>query len=256
MDGQQRPRPQVRLAVAHQLVVRPVAHQLGQLGRIGDVERLDRDVRLGVAGAVPVEVVTARAPAAPVVLADRDLGVLRVVLPLHVAEGTPDRQLPADVGLGLERLAALLEGQGVQGAAGAEVEVVAIVEDAGALAVDLDGAGLRLALLVVLDPVGLAHLRPVRPELPRVRVELVDVRLDPLAVLLVGEVRAEGAAAGVGRLLVDAGAALAEDARVVGREPREVAAEHLRLVGRIDELDEGAGKDEVDFRHDATLRAG
>ena len=103
MDGQQRPRPQVRLAVAHQLVVRPVAHQLGQLGRIGDVERLDRDVRLGVAGAVPVEVVAARAPAAPVVLADRDLGVLRVVLPLHVAEGTPDRQLPADVGLGLER---------------------------------------------------------------------------------------------------------------------------------------------------------
>ena len=92
-----------------QLVVRRRAHQLGQLGLVGDVDRLDGDVGLGVAGAVPVEVVAARAPAAPVVLADRHLGVGRAVLPLDVAEGAPDRQLPAHVGLGLERVASRAE---------------------------------------------------------------------------------------------------------------------------------------------------
>ena len=55
-----------------QLVVPLLAHQLDQLGAHRDVDRLGADVRLGVAAAVPVEVVTAGAPAAPVVLRDDD----------------------------------------------------------------------------------------------------------------------------------------------------------------------------------------
>ena len=102
-----------------QLVVRRLAHQLDQLGRAADVERLGRVVRLGVARAVPVEVVPAGAPAAPVVLHDRDLGVRRAVLPLDGAEGPPDRQLPAHVGLGLQGVPALPQSQCVQRAAGA-----------------------------------------------------------------------------------------------------------------------------------------
>ena len=69
--------------------------------------------------------------------------------------------------------------------------------------------------------------------LPQLVVEHVDVRRDPLLVGLVGEVGAEGAAADVGRVGVDAAAALAEDARVARRQPGEVAAHHLGLVGGV-----------------------
>ena len=47
--------------------------------RVGDVDGVGADVGLGVAGAVPVEVVAALAPAPAVVLRDRHLGVRRVV---------------------------------------------------------------------------------------------------------------------------------------------------------------------------------
>ena len=77
---------------------------------------------------------------------------------------------------------------------------------------------------------------------------------DPLLVGLVGEVRAERAAAGVGGVGVDALAALAEDAVVARGEPGQVAAEHLVGVGRVDELDEGAGEDQIDFGHLTSLR--
>ena len=144
----------------------------------------------------------------------------------------------------------------MQGAPGAGVEVGAVVEHARALAVDLDRPGLRLAVVVVLEPVGLLDLLAVRTELPGVRVQLVDERADPLLVVLVREVGTQRAAADFRGFLVDPGAALPEDARVVGRQPGEVAAEHLRVVGGIDELDEGTGKDEVDFGHGQTLRGG
>ena len=62
VDREPRPRRQVRLAVLDQLVVRRLAHQRDQLGLVGDVQRLAADVRLGVAGAVPVQVVAARRP--------------------------------------------------------------------------------------------------------------------------------------------------------------------------------------------------
>ena len=66
---------QVGHAVLGQLVVRRVAHQLAQLALVGAEDRLPADVGLGVAAAVPVEVVAARPPAAPVVLRDRGLQV-------------------------------------------------------------------------------------------------------------------------------------------------------------------------------------
>ena len=53
---------QVRLAEPDELVVRRPAHQLDQLRTVGDVDRLAADVRLGVARAVPVQVVAARRP--------------------------------------------------------------------------------------------------------------------------------------------------------------------------------------------------
>src|SRR6478735_11284599 len=249
-----RARPHVRVAVAHQLVVRRLPHEGDQLGLVGDVDGLDGDVRLGVAGAVPVKVVAAGTPAAAVVLADRDLGVRRAVLALDGAERAPDRQLPADVGLGLDRVLAEPEGQRVQRAAGAALpggggEVVAVVEDAGLLAVDDRRERLALAVLVDLDPVLRADLAAVWLLLPQVVVEHLDVGRDPLLVVLVGEVRAERAAADIGSDGIDALAALAEDAHEAGRQPGEVAAQHLGLVGRVDELDVRAGEDQVDFGH-------
>ena len=47
----------------------------------------------------------------------------------------------------------------------------------------------------------------------------------------------------------------AEDAGPPRRQPGQVAAEHLVLVGGVAELHPGAGKDQVDFGHADTLRA-
>src|SRR5688500_4197450 len=85
VHGQRRARTQVPLAVRNELVVRRPPHQRDELAGGGEVERLWSDVCLGVAGAVPVEVVAARAPAPPVVLLDGHLGVGRPVLQLDGA---------------------------------------------------------------------------------------------------------------------------------------------------------------------------
>src|SRR4029078_9946993 len=84
-------------------------HQLPELGLVGDVDRVGGHMRLGVPGAVPVEIMSTRPPATSVVLGDRDLGVGGAVGSLDVAERTPDRKLPADVRLGLERMAVLAQ---------------------------------------------------------------------------------------------------------------------------------------------------
>jgi hypothetical protein len=68
-------------------------------------------------------------------------------------------------------------------------------------------------------------------------------------------VRAQRAAADVRRVLVDALAALAEDALVAGGEPGQVAAHHLRVVVGVGELDEGTGEDQVDLGHSLSLVA-
>ena len=94
-----------------------------------------------------------------------------------------------------------------------------------------------------------AFLRPRVVELPVLPVEHLHERPDALLVVLVGEVRAERAAAVVGPLGVDALAALAEDAHPARREPGQVAAEHLVVVGGVAELHPGAGKDKIYFWH-------
>jgi hypothetical protein len=192
-------------------------------------------------------------PAATVVLGDRDLGVRRVVLPLDRAVLAADGQLPAHVGLGLERLATLQESQAVQRTSGATVEVRAVVEHARRLAVDLHRPGLRLAVLVLLDPVALAH-RAARVELPHLRGQLGDVRRHALLVVGVGEVGSERAAAGVRGVGVDAGAAAAEDAGVARGQPRQVAPEQLVGIVGIGELHPRTGERQLDFGHRNSLR--
>jgi hypothetical protein len=108
----------------------------------------------------------------------------------------------------------------------------------------------RLALALV---VGL-HPRVLGPgagvvELPGLRRQQLREPPHALLVALVGEVCAERAAAVIGPPGIDALAALTEDAHVARRQPGEVALEHLRLVRGIDELDVGAGNDEVGLRH-------
>src|SRR5512139_1634582 len=247
VDGQRRPRPQVRLAQPDELVVPLASHQLDELRAVRDVHRLRPDVRLRVAAAVPVEVVSARAPATAFVLPEAHLGVRRAVGPLHVAEGTPDGQLPADVGLGLEGVPALAEGQAVEGAALAALEAGPVEEDARAL---VDG-GLAVTVLVGLDP-------PALPacvvELPVLGLEHLHEPLDPLLVVLVGEVRAERAAAVLGPVGVDARASLAEDAHPARGQPRQVTAEDLAVVGGVLELDPGTWEDGIYLWHGPTLR--
>ena len=157
---------------------------------------------------------------------------------LDLAVGAADRQLPADVGLDRVRLLAGEDGVLVQRAPGARGEAGAVEEDAGAV----DDLGLEGVVLA-------SRSRPmsrVRPGvvLPLVRAELLDDLLDPLDVVVVGEVRAEGAAAVVGAVGVDALAAAAEDAGPARGQPGQVAPEPLRVrpgVGRVGELHPDAG---------------
>jgi hypothetical protein len=200
--------------------------------------------------------VAARPPAGTVVLPDADLGVGRVVRALDVTEGTPQRQLPAHVRLGLDEVDALVEGQGVQRAAVAALEVAGVVEDARTSG----DAGLALAVVVGLHPPRSADLaalvQRLAAALPGRVVQHVDPLRDPLLVVLVREVRAQRAAAGRGRVGVDPLAAVAEDAGPARREPGQVAAEHLALVRRVLEFDPGSGKDGVDLGHRRTITPG
>ncbi|CAM5383565.1 hypothetical protein SFUMM280S_09049 [Streptomyces fumanus] len=177
------------LAQLGQPVVPGLAHQLGQLGPVGDVHRLARAVRRGRRRAPPVQVVAARPPAAAVVLTDRHLEHARVVGPVDPLVRPPDRQLPAHVRLGLQRLAALPQRQDVQRAAGAAGEAGPVLEDAR----PLERAGLAGTLLVLRHP---AVHRALGVVLPDVRGEPVATSSgDPPLVVLVGEVRAQRAAA-------------------------------------------------------------
>src|SRR4051794_25656321 len=256
MQGELRPRPQVRLAAGGEHVVRRLAHERDQLRGAGQVDRLGSDVGLGVARAVPVEVVTAGSPADPFVLADADLLVRRAVGALDVAEGAPQGQLPADVRLGLDEVDALPQRECVQGAAVATGEAAAVVEDARAAVGGLHGAGLALAVLdlgpALARDLALAAERE-RAVLPQAVVEPLDPAGHPLLVLAVGEVCPERAAAGVRRGLVDPLAAVAEDAGPRRRQPGEIAAEDLALVRRVGELQPGAGENGIDLGHPGTL---
>ncbi len=138
------------LAVPHQFGVALLAHQLGQLGGgrtrtparrapCAEVADVHHQCRSWPPGPQP------RRSYSPI----DDQEHARVVGPVDPVVRPPDRQLPAHVRLGLQRLAALPQRQDVQRAARAAREARPVLEDAGAV----DGPGLPLAVLVVLgDP--------------------------------------------------------------------------------------------------------
>ena len=214
-------------------------------------------VGLGVGGAVPVEVVPTGPPAVATVLTDAHLGVGRLVGPGHRPVLAPHRQLPADVGLGLQEVPALAERQQVQRAALAGRESGSVQEDAGAV----DHPGLAPGQLALRDVVRVLELDPAAGlgrtlVLPLAALELLGRPGHPLLVLVVSEVRTERAAPVVGPVGVDARTPLTENAGPAGREPGQVAAEDLVGVVRVDELGERTGERQQDFRHPCSLWRG
>ena len=137
----------------------------------------------------------------------------------------------------------------MQRAAGAGGEAGTVEEDAGAV----DDLGLAGAVLLLGPVVLVAGGAADGVVLPLVLAELLDGLLDALPVVLLGEVRAERAAAVVGPAGVDALAAAAEDARPAARQPRQVAAVALVRVGGVGELDPDAGEVQRCFSHRLTL---
>src|SRR5579875_1543277 len=212
--------------------------ELGQLGRIGNVERLGPDVRLRRGGAPPMQIVAAAAPGTAVELGQRthqDPRRVGTVDPLLLAA---DRQLPTHLGLGLQRMPAGAQRQGMQRAARTAGESGPVVEYAGA--VDLPGAP---AVVLVADRVAHADSLAVghRGVLPGRRVQLAGGLVYPLFVGRIGEKRAVAATTDVG-VRVNPVASAAENARPAGAQPGQVGPDHVLLVGRIDELDPFPGK--------------
>ena len=170
VQGEAAPRGEVGLAVGGQLVVPLLPHQLDQLGAHRDVDRLGarraprccrcstspgRD-RRGPSRAGRTRAMTTTSTSVP-------------SPPVDPLEGPPDRQLPADVRLGLEEVPPGAQREAVQGAPLAAGEAGPVGEDAGAV----DDPGLARPLLVLLGPVlGVVVL-------PRLRGELLDEASSP-----------------------------------------------------------------------------
>ncbi len=217
---------QAFLAQFRQAVVTRLAHQFGQFRAVGDVHRVPGAMGRSGRRAPPVQVVAARAPAATVVLTDRHLQHARVVRPVDPVVGPPDGQLPAHVRLGLQRLAALLEGEDVQRAPHAAREPRPVLEDARAL----ERPRLTLTVLVLRDPAAPPALVVVLPDVGRESRHMFG---DPLLVVLVREMGTQGAAPVIRAAGLDALAAAAEDAVPTRGQPCQIAAEDLLVVRRI-----------------------
>ena len=191
------------------------------------VGRRAPDERVRRLGAPPVELLATLAPVAPLPLAQRrrDMAVIVGVLV------QPERKLPADVRLPVERSFAVLERGDVERAADAALEAGAVQEDAGAV----DHTCRAGALVVGGEPVLLA----LAPQLPRGRGQAAHGDLDRRHVIVVDEVRAVAAAALVEvlrRPRQHAPAAVTEDARPVRRQEGHV--EHpSSVLARILERD-------------------
>ena len=228
------------LAVLHQRVVGRLAHERDQLVAVGAKHRFGGSVGVGVAAAVPVEVMSAGTPTATVVFGDdHDVAFgavgkfLGVEIPTH-------RNLPAHLGFRLDEGHSLRLREVMERATVAAGEVPGVVEDARA--VDDSGGALLLTGLH-RDSVTLAD-GSVLPHLLR---ELLRPVQDAFLILSIGEVGPERAAAGLGRIRVDSFAALTEDAVVAGGQPGEIAAEPLVFVAGVVELHPGSRKVEGDL---------
>ena len=146
---------------------------------------------LSVAAAVPVEIVPALAPSTAVVFGNDHDGVLGAIGVVDLLEGASDRQLPADIGLGLDERDAFALGKVMENAALIAIEIGAIEENAGALndprfAIPVKSAG------------EWALLRGLFGKLPTLRIEFLNPLGDVALVLLPRKVGAEGAAAVIG----------------------------------------------------------
>src|SRR5664279_1115356 len=223
------------------------AHELREFRAIGDVDAVAGAMRLGRCRAPPRQIAAARPPATAVVLADRDHEHPGVVGPIDPVECAADRQLPAHVGLGFQRMPVDRQRETVQRATDAALEAWPIQEDARAV----DPAGATFAVFEL----GEAFLA-LLVELPRLWRELLGELTHPLLVSLAGVERAMAAAAIGCTSWHDAVTAVTEDAPPARGQPREVTAEDLFGVSRIDELDPLAREVEPLLRNRGGSRVG
>ncbi len=222
-----------------------LADQRNDFVPVGDVDRFHANMRLGVAAAVPVEILATRTPAAPVVLAEHKDELVVAVLVLSLLVRAPYGKLPAHLGLGLDEWDALTGSQMMQGAAVASGEVPVVVEDAAVT----DDAGLLTAVLLDEPALLLAD----RMLLPGALIQLRNPGGHALSVLLLGEVSAKCTATRVWTILVDALAAIAEDAGPPRGQPGEVSPDDLVGVGGVDKFDPLARKVKGNLGHGDTL---
>ena len=151
----------------------------------------------------------------------------------------------------------LVEGQQVQGAAGAGREARPVEEDAGTV----DHPGLAPRQLAFGDVVGILQLDPAaglgRPACTATAgPSAAEPPCGPASRRLRRRNGRRGAATVVGPVGVDAGAASSEDAGPARGEPGQVAAEDLFGVGRVDELRERARERDQHLWHGGSLGAG
>jgi hypothetical protein len=231
-------------------LVRCSAHKRDQLGAILLIHRTDAVMGLSVGRAVPIEVGSAGTPAVAAVLADRDLGIGCLVCAGDRTKLAADRQLPADVRLGLQKVAALAERQQVQRATLTGWKAWTVEKDAGAvdhprLATRQFTLG-KMFRMLLLGPATDAGVLLV---LPLATLQLPDRLADSFLVLGVSKMGAQGAAAVVRPASVNTLTTVAIDAGPPRSEPSEVTAKHLALVAWIGKLDECARKSDQHFGH-------
>ena len=195
-----------------------------------------------------MQVVAALAPAAAVELGDARHQHLGLVRPRHPLLLAADRQLPAHLGLGLQRMTSGAQRQRVQRAAFALSGAWPIEEDARAVVRPGAAPVLFVPDVVDLDDVQLAVLLDrLRTQLPVIVGQLGGELAHPLLVGLVGEERAVAAATVRRAAGEDAVAAPAEDAGPARAEPCQIGTDDVIGIGRVDELHPFAGEVQADL---------
>src|SRR5690606_10497697 len=100
-----------------------LAQQFDEFGAVGLPDRPLADMRIGGAGAIPVEIDPPGTPAAPIVFGEYRPQDLHTIRPGHPLLGPADGELPADVGFDGMRFQAPAYGHDVQGASGTAREI-------------------------------------------------------------------------------------------------------------------------------------
>lgn len=234
------------LAVLNELAVCGGAHEGNEFIAVTAEHRLSTHVSLRVAAAVPIQIMAPGAPGTPVVLGDDDDVPSRAIGHFFCLIGAPHGYLPAHLRLRFHEGDALTLREMVECTAIATGEIPRVVEDARPvndprspfLLTDLDDRTVLLGDLLVL------------PHLPG---QFLGPGHHAGLIIGIAEVCSKGAAAGVGSVRVDAFAAPSEYARVVRREPRQIAAESLTWVVWIVKFHPRAGEVERNFCHCSTL---